>query len=141
MGESVQEIKRFNRFYLRMMGLFSLYTDQSSYSATEVMILFEIYSSKKCTASFLSEHFLFDKGYISRMVKKFQQKNVIEKVASEEDRRIQYLQVTEKGLKDLNVLAKKADLSVKSMIKDISQEDLKVMIDSMRKIEDVLEGK
>ena len=58
----IQDIKRFNRFYTRAMGLFNIYTDKSEYSATEALILFQISTNKDCTAAYLSTFFLLDKS-------------------------------------------------------------------------------
>ncbi|WP_163969708.1 MarR family winged helix-turn-helix transcriptional regulator [Oceanobacillus halotolerans] len=139
MKKNIQEIKQFNRFYVRMMGLLSLYNDKSPYSATEAMILFQIHATENCTASFLSEYYLFDKGYISRIIKKFERKGLIEKIPSTEDRRLQYLVMTEKGEKELHDLEKNADKSVEKMIAGISEEDIGVVIQSMKQIESALQ--
>ncbi|MFD2630051.1 MarR family winged helix-turn-helix transcriptional regulator [Oceanobacillus kapialis] len=138
MKKNIEEIKKFNRFYIRMMGLFNLYTDESPYSATEALILFEIYSIPSCTASYLSDYFLFDKGYISRILKKFEQNHVISRVPSKEDRRKQYLEITQTGKEDLDELMSKANLNVENMIKEISDKDLSELISSMKKIEKIL---
>lgn len=135
MEKAIQRIKEFNRFYTRYMGLFNLYRDESSYSATEAMILFEIVNRKKCTAAHLSFHFLFDKGYISRILKKFEEQGLIRRVLSHEDRRVYYLELTEKGGEELNRLAKNASLRVEQMIEGITKEDMQVLIQSMNTIE------
>lgn len=141
MKKSIQEIKRFNRFYLRMMGLFNHYTDESPYSVTEAIVLFEIQSNKECTASFLSEYYMFDKGYISRIVKKFENRKMIMKIPSKTDRRIQFLNITKEGENVLEELKKEADLNVERMIQNIKQEDLKELIKSMKNIENILQLK
>ncbi|WP_100010179.1 MarR family winged helix-turn-helix transcriptional regulator [Lentibacillus sediminis] len=138
MENNIKEIKQFNRFYVRVMGLLSLYNDQNPYSATEAMILFQIQATTDCTASFLSDYYLFDKGYISRILKKFVNKGLIKKVPSAIDRRSQHLLITEKGEDELHALEKNADKSVEKMIAGILEDDLDKVIKSMKQIEEVL---
>ncbi|HLR74929.1 MAG TPA: MarR family winged helix-turn-helix transcriptional regulator [Virgibacillus sp.] len=138
MEKNIQQIKRFNRFYIRMMGLFSLYNDVSSYSATEAMILYEINHKKNCTASYLADYYSFDKGYISRIISKFTRNNVVTKVPSERDRRIQHLEMTPKGKEVLDELATKANANVARMIKDVEKEDVVELIQAMTQIEKIL---
>ncbi len=137
----IQDIKRFNRFYTRVMGLFDLYTDESPYSATEALILFEISNQEKCTAAFLSEHFLLDKGYVSRMLKRFDQEGLIGRITSESDRRIQYINLTKIGEEALMSLAEKASGNVRKMIEGISEEEVKRLIESMQQVENILHPK
>ncbi|WP_075618887.1 MarR family winged helix-turn-helix transcriptional regulator [Paenisporosarcina indica] len=134
----IQDIKSFNRFYTRAMGLFNLYTDKSAYSATEALILFQISTHEFCTAAYLSNFFLLDKSYMSRILKHFEKKGLIEKKVSKEDRRIYHIELTKAGGDVLNLLADKASLNVQSMIDGISEEEIEVLIDSMKKIEKVL---
>lgn len=137
MFDAIQRIKEFNRFYTRYIGLFNLYRDESSYSATEAMILFEIANHKRCTAAHLSFYFFLDKGYISRILKKLKQHGLIKKVISRDDRRIQYLQLTVKGGEELNRLAQNASFRVEKMIEGITKEDMEVLIQSMITIEEL----
>lgn len=135
---NVQKIKRFNRFYTRTMGLFNLYTDESPYSATEALILFEISTRNDCTAAYLSNFFLLDKSYMSRIIKHFERDGLIVKSFSEDDRRIQHIELTDLGGEALKKLADKASLNVQSMIDGIAENELKVLIESMQKIEEIL---
>lgn len=124
-----------------MMGLFSLYNDVSSYSATEAMILYEINNEKNCTASYLADYFSFDKGYISRIISKFSRNDVIVRVPSEKDRRIQHLKMTKKGREVLDELATKANANVTQMIKHVKDEDVLELIKAMKQIEIILSKK
>ncbi|HLR74764.1 MAG TPA: MarR family winged helix-turn-helix transcriptional regulator [Virgibacillus sp.] len=138
MDKKIEEIKHFNRFYLRMMGLFSQYSDKSSYSSTEAMILYEISSKEDCTASYLANHYGFDKGYISRIINNFTNQGLIERRPSKKDRRVQFLKLTEKGEEVLGVLSKEANAHVKEMIKNIDNDELSELIHSMQRIKQLL---
>ncbi|KOO48670.1 MarR family winged helix-turn-helix transcriptional regulator [Viridibacillus arvi] len=137
----IQDIKKFNRFYTRHMGLFNIYTDESPYSATEALILFEISNKKDCTAAYLSNYFLLDKSYISRILKHFERDGLIAKKLSELDRRIQHIELTDIGEEALKTLADKASNTVQSMIDKISEEEIEIVVESMKKIEEILYSK
>lgn len=141
MEKHVQEIKRFNRFYIKIMGILSLYADGSSFSATEAMVMYETSKKKNCTAKHLSNYFMLDKGYISKILRKFEKKELIVRVTSNKDRRVQYIYLTSKGKEELKELQEKANEKVNEMIKDISEQDIGVLIESMKKIEALLETK
>ena len=136
--DAIQDIKSFNRFYTRTMGIFNLYTDESPYSATEALILFELSVRNNCTAAFLSSFFQLDKSYMSRILKHFERDGLIVKRIFEEDRRIQHIELTDVGGEALKSLAGKASHNVEKMIEEISKEEIDILIDSMKKIEKIL---
>ncbi|MDQ0269165.1 MarR family winged helix-turn-helix transcriptional regulator [Cytobacillus purgationiresistens] len=135
---NIQEIKKFNRFYTRVMGIFNLYTDKSPFSATEALILFEIHARKNCTAAFLSNYFGIDKSYMSRIIKHFGREGLTIKEVSQEDRRVQHIFLTELGRSTLNSLANKASINVESMIEGIPEDQIDHLIDSMKSIQKIL---
>lgn len=141
MDEEIKQIKQFNRFYVRKMALTSIYTDKSSYSSTEAMILHEIEHKEDCTASYLAEHYLFDKGYISRILRKLEKSGIITRTPSPEDRRVHMLEMTSKGRRDLEQLSLLASGNVKRMIEEVKDEDIQKLIDSMQTIEELLHTK
>lgn len=141
MTKDIQAIKKFNRFYVKEMGIFNLYADKSSYSATEAMFLFEIYNTPKCTVSYLAKEFVFDKGYVSRIIKNFEKKGIVRKIASEEDGRIYFIEITDKGGDDLNFLQVRANEKVEETIEGLEKEDVEELIRAMERIEELLTKK
>ncbi|RHW43498.1 DUF4364 family protein [Neobacillus notoginsengisoli] len=141
MDEKIQRIKRFNRFYLNVVGLYSQYTDGSPYSMSEAMILFDINQTEKCTASQLTESFKFDKGYVSRIINKLSDQGLIRRVSSSNDKRMKYLHITEQGEKVLRNLSNNASDNVRKMIEKISMDELDTLIDAMEEIERILSNK
>jgi len=138
MEAQIQKIKQFNRFYLNVIGLYTQYTDGSPYSASEAMILFEINRRVNCTAAELSEFFNFDKGYVSRIINKFCEQDLILRISSKEDKRKKYLHMTKNGELVLKDLSNKASDNVRRMIKEINSEEMNTLIQSMEEIERIL---
>lgn len=138
MNEEIQKIKKFNRFYLNVIGLYSQYTDGSPYSMSEAMILFEINRTDKCTGAELSEFFNFDKGYVSRIINKLSDQGLITRVSSDNDKRKKYLHITEKGDVVLKDLSNKASENVRRLIEKIDMDELETLIKSMEEVERIL---
>ncbi|MBX9976605.1 MarR family winged helix-turn-helix transcriptional regulator [Cytobacillus firmus] len=138
MNEKIEKIKKFNRFYLNVVGLYAQYSKGSPYSMSEAMILYEIDKRKRCTASQLSEYFDFDKGYVSRMIHKLSKQKLIERVSDNQDKRKKYLHITEKGQKVLKELSDNASNDVRRMIEKIDLEQVNSLIQSMEEIEKIL---
>lgn len=138
MEKHVEEIKHFNRFYTNVMGILNLYNDKVKYSATEAMVLYEINTVQDCTAAYLSEAFGMDKGYISRILKRFEKEKLIDKTPSEQDRRLLFLDLTKEGEEVLDYLADRASDRVRGLISDCPEKDVEELIGSMKCIEQIL---
>lgn len=134
-----EEIRRFNRFYTRMIGINNQYTDQSKYSATEALILYEISIKANCTAGSLCDFFNLDKGYLSRILKHFEGDELIKKIPSEDDKRVFLLVITEKGEDELRNLIESANKTVSNVIQNIPDHKKEELIEAMRKIETIFE--
>ncbi|GIN85023.1 hypothetical protein J6TS2_14090 [Heyndrickxia sporothermodurans] len=130
-----EEIRRFNRFYTRIIGINNQYTDETTYSATEAQLLYEISVKERCKAVYLSEYFKLDKGYLSRILKRFENNGLIRKAPSVDDKRSYILQITDKGKNELKYLISSSNEIVEKMIRNISIDKREELIQAMKKIE------
>jgi len=138
LSDYTEIIRHFNRFYTRIIGVNNQYTDQTKYSSIEAQILYEISIKENCTAVYLRDYFKLDKGYLSRILKRFDEGMLITKQVSIEDKRISYLHITDYGLKELNLLISSSNDITRSMIEKIPVEKLDELVQSMTKIESIL---
>jgi DNA-binding MarR family transcriptional regulator len=130
-----EEIRRFNRFYTRIIGVNNQYNDRTKYSAAEAQLLYEIYLKGVCTAAYLCEYFSMDKGYLSRILKRFEGLDLILKKVSPEDKRIILLELTERGNEELDSLIATSNKSVSRLIHSISADRREELIECMKKIQ------
>lgn len=75
---AMKEIRRFNRYYTAWLDVMN----EGSYMDTdlswpEARILFEIYICPDITATGLCEHLRMDKGYVSRVLSKFEKNGLL----------------------------------------------------------------
>ncbi len=130
----VENIRLFNRFYfVKSKLLFGKYLN-SNYSAAEARILFEIFENKKCTANFVAQKLNLDKGYLSRIIKRFEGDCLIKRTPSKKDARFFDITLTSKGLNLVQGLIKKSNSDIENLIQGLSPDDCEVLVSSMNTI-------
>jgi len=132
------EIRSFNRFYTNILGLLDKHILDSPYSLTEVRILLEINKIKECTANNLIRKLAIDPGYMSRVLKRFENTGLIEKDISASDKRIALLHLTEKGKKILLELEERSNKQIEEFISHLTDSEQHEMVDSMKNIRSTL---
>jgi DNA-binding MarR family transcriptional regulator len=125
---SINEIRSFNRFYTSIIGVLDKHILNSSYSLTEVRILFEIYNNPFSTARKITNFLQVDEGYISHAIKKLIKDGLIMKNKSESDGRTYFLSLTEKGKKQFSILNEESDSSIKELINPLSEEEINNLV-------------
>lgn len=133
--EYLQKIRAFNRFYTNVIGLLDRHILNSDYSLIEARILFELYHNKDLTSSDIIELVDIDKGYLSRILKKFESNSLINKVSSSKDKRITALQLTETGRMEYGVLDKASDTQVKNLFGNLSDKECDELVKKITEIQ------
>ena len=138
--ERIGKIRSFNRFYTNLLGLLDRTLLKSDYSLTEVRIMFELNRLSTTTATKLVKLLNLDAAYLSRILSGFEEKNLIDKQRSNDDRRKQLLSLTTKGQKVISELQEKANEQIKILLTNINAEDQVILVNSMRTIENILKS-
>ncbi len=73
------KFRKFNRFYTNVLGFLDEHIYDSPFSLTETRILFEIKNTTHCTAKLLQDTLSLDRGYVSRILKRFEKENMVYK--------------------------------------------------------------
>jgi len=137
-SEVVKQVRAFNRFYTRIIGLLDNHVLNSEYSLPEVRILFELYHNPGLTASDLIALLDIDKGYLSRILKKFEKTRLIFRSESEADRRNVLLQLSAKGKKEFEVLNNASDQQIGSLLENLSEKECRELSQKMSEIQTLL---
>ena len=69
----------------------------SEYSVAEARILYEIYDNERISATEIVSRLHVDKGYLSRILKKFETKALVTRTASKSDSRKAMISLTDTG--------------------------------------------
>lgn len=119
----VEGIRSFNRYYTNLLGLLDNKILDLPYSLSEARIIFELYDHEKCTLKDLNGMLGMDYGYLSRIIKKFVECGLCTKTPDENDKRVNYIALTEKGNDLYMSLSKRSNEQIRSLIGHLSQEE------------------
>lgn len=133
--ETIEAVRRFNRFYTRQLGLLDEGLLDSPYPLTEVRVLYEIGQRDDHTAADLVRTLGIDAGYLSRILKKFERRGWMERRVSEQDARRMLLRITDAGSRALEPLDRASRQQVGTMLAPLSPHDRKRLLGAMQTVE------
>jgi DNA-binding MarR family transcriptional regulator len=96
--------RRFNRFYTRQIGVLRKNFLDSPYSLGEARVIYEIASDASPTASEVGRALDLDAGYLSRVLRNFEKRGLIERKTSASDARQSHLALSALGRKTFTPL-------------------------------------
>jgi DNA-binding MarR family transcriptional regulator/GNAT superfamily N-acetyltransferase len=134
----VHVVRRFNRFYTRQVGLLDEGLLRSPFSLTEVRVLYELAHKDQWNATELGKELGLDAGYLSRILRKFQEKGLIERTPSEDDGRQSILSLTSRGRAEFEPLNQASSAEVAAMLGRLSPSEQSHLVRSMRAIQSML---
>ena len=97
MLEIVDDVRGFNRFYTRVLGLLRPDLAGSAFGLTEARVMFELAHSNGVSASDLRRELDLDAGYLSRILSTFTTAGLVVRERSEGDGRRQIVRLTDAG--------------------------------------------
>jgi DNA-binding MarR family transcriptional regulator/N-acetylglutamate synthase-like GNAT family acetyltransferase len=135
--QHIEKIRQFNRNYANVLGKIDQDIYNQPFPLTEARVITELYFTKGTTATEVREKIGIDRGYMSRILQKFEDDNIITKKRSSNDQRQYSLYLTKHGEEIYNGLVENANQGVEKMIESISQPELSNLITSMEIIESI----
>src|SRR6266700_413780 len=113
--QRVEAARRFNRFYTRKIGVLHEAAYRSPFSLTEVRVLYELAHRDKPTATALGRELGLDPGYLSRILRGFERRELVLKTRSAADGRQSHLSLTAQGRKVFEPLNSRSHDEVAAM--------------------------
>jgi DNA-binding MarR family transcriptional regulator/GNAT superfamily N-acetyltransferase len=138
LDQRVGAVRRFNRAYTRRIGVLRDDFLKSSYSLAEARVLYELAHRQKPTAGEIAAELGLDHGYLSRILRGFNERGLIIKTPSPDDRRQSLLSLTVKGRMAFAPLDQRSQDDVAAMIGKLSAADQDRLVAAMGTIEHVL---
>lgn len=130
----VTEIRGFNRFYTNILGLLDQQIIDSGYSLTEARILFEISKTDICTANQLCSILDIERSYMSKIINKFEKKDLIKRQKCGKDNRNIEIQLTEKGMTVFHDLNNRANKQIEDLLEKLNIEDCEKLLNGIRTV-------
>lgn len=130
----ITEIRGFNRFYTNILGLLDQHIIDSGYSLTEARILFEISKTDTCTANQLCSVLNVERSYMSKIIHKFEKKQLITRQPCDADNRNMEIRMTPEGMSVFHELNDHANQQIDRLIANMNDTDCEKLINSIRTI-------
>jgi len=134
----IYDIRQFNRFYTKVLGLFNNQILDTDYSLTETRILFEISERTECIANNLVQELNIHRSYMSRILRRFEKEELIEKRSSLKDSRKNLLFLTKKGEELLDIIHIQSDEQINQLFNGLSDSEINEIRISMMIIKEKL---
>jgi DNA-binding MarR family transcriptional regulator len=131
-------VREFNRFYTRKIGVLQEGLLSSTYSLTEVRVMYELSRRGSSTASELASILGFDHGYMSRLLGRLQSLRLIDKRRSPSDGRELLLTLTSKGRRVYSGLDLRASSEIQHLLEGLSIKQIRKLLASMDMIRRLL---
>src|SRR5580692_3336738 len=138
--QRIAAARRFNRFYTRQIGVLRKNFLDSAYSLGEARVIYEIASDTSPTASDIGRALDLDAGYLSRVLRNFEKRGLVERKVSAKDARQSHLALSPRGRKAFTLLDDLSQRDIGAMLDKLSPADQSRLIAAMGTIETLLEG-
>ncbi|MBM4791355.1 MarR family transcriptional regulator [Streptomyces sioyaensis] len=140
-SSDARELRRFNRFWVNLICAQDygrhLY---SPFTHTEARVMYELARRQRVESTDLRVSLSLDAGYLSRLLSRFEDRLLITRTRSEEDRRRQRIMLTPLGWEAAGLLEEGSQEAAGTLLTDLSAADRARLLESMRAIR-VLLGK
>jgi DNA-binding MarR family transcriptional regulator len=139
--QRVEAVRRFNRFYTRQIGVLHEGLLQSPFSLAEARVLYELAHRAGPTASELGKDLGLDPGYLSRILRDFAKRGLLDKTPSKVDGRQSHLALTARGREAFAPLDSRSRDEIGAMLRELPPAEQTRLIDAMQTVERLLGGR
>jgi DNA-binding MarR family transcriptional regulator/N-acetylglutamate synthase-like GNAT family acetyltransferase len=134
----VARVRSFNRFYTALIGVLERKLLHSPFSLTEARVLYELAHRDPSVATEIGADLGLDSGYLSRILRRFEQQGLILRRAASGDGRRQDVTLTEAGREAFAALDLRSSEDVAAMISALTAERQERLVKAMAEIEILL---
>src|SRR3990170_2741227 len=139
LDETIAALRRFNRFFTQRTGLLEPHYQGSPLSLIEARVLYEIATGQPLLAKDIASKLGLDRGYLSRIVARFERDGWIERERGS-DARQRPIRLTRKGQASFDALDRKTRAATGAMIEQLSTDQRRTLTASLAAVEQILGG-
>jgi DNA-binding MarR family transcriptional regulator/GNAT superfamily N-acetyltransferase len=137
---AVDEVRAFNRFYTRVLGLLEEGLLETPYSLTEARVLFELARQDRTALSDLRGAMGVDAGYLSRILGRFDADGLLRRQRSAVDARQQVIELTRRGRSVARTLDARSARQVQELLDRLTADDQRRLMDGITSIRGALKA-
>ncbi|HUF34460.1 MAG TPA: helix-turn-helix domain-containing GNAT family N-acetyltransferase [Gemmatimonadales bacterium] len=141
LGPQIRQVRSFNRFYTRRIGVLEEGLLHSPFSLAEARVLFELAHRERPEAAALARDLGLDPGYLSRILRGFRRRHLVIARAVAGDGRRRHLELTPRGVAAFGRLDRRARLQVAALLRRLGSAERDRLLGAMRTIEMLLADK
>jgi DNA-binding MarR family transcriptional regulator/GNAT superfamily N-acetyltransferase len=133
--QRVGAVRRFARFYTRRIGLLDEGLLDSPFSLSQARVLYELAQQREATATVLASALDIDHGYLSRILRGFEERDLIVRRRDESDGRQVVISLTTKGHKAFASLDHRSQRETGGLLKHLNDAEQVRVVTAMETIE------
>lgn len=137
-ADHVAAMRRFTRFYTRQIGVLQEAFLGSALTLTEGRVVYELANRSEPTATVIGQDLGLDGGYLSRILKSLESRNLLSRQPSPSDGRQMLLSLTPAGRDIYDEINAASRREVGAMLARLSASDQRHLVDAMVRIEALL---
>src|SRR5580765_2257332 len=131
-------VRAFNRFYTRRIGVLHEHLLDGPFSLAETRVLYELAHRDQPAATDLARDLGLDAGYLSRILRRFEARGLIDRAPSPADRRQSLLRLTRRGRRTFAPLERRARADAAAMLGRLPAQGQRQVVEAMSTIEQLL---
>lgn len=130
-ADAIESIRRFNREHTRRLGLLDEGLLQSDLSLAESRLVYELGRRDDWTASALAHGLQLDAGYLSRLLKRLQERRLLRRSASAADARTWRLHLTARGRRTFEALDRASREQLQQQTAHLGADGMRTLLQSL----------
>jgi DNA-binding MarR family transcriptional regulator/GNAT superfamily N-acetyltransferase len=136
-----EQVRSFNRFYTREIGLLAEHLPQSHLSLAEARVLYQLAHSGEQTAADITRSLAMDKAHVSRIVARFRDAGLLKSRVSPEHGKHKFLSLTAAGNRAFKRLNDGTESQIEALLAPLTAENRQRLAKDMYEIQAVLQAK
>jgi DNA-binding MarR family transcriptional regulator/N-acetylglutamate synthase-like GNAT family acetyltransferase len=134
MSSVVEDLRAFNRFYTRVLGLLQPKLAGSAFGLSEARVLFELAHGDDVAVADLRRELGLDAGYLSRILSSFTAAGLVERQQSKIDGRRQLVRLTAQGAEAFADLDRLQAAAIDAMVAPLSDDQRADLVAALARI-------
>jgi DNA-binding MarR family transcriptional regulator/GNAT superfamily N-acetyltransferase len=132
--DHITAVRAFNRSYTRFLGALDEHLLDTQYSLTEARVLFELGQQSETEVTALRQATGLDAGYLSRLLGRFEDADLVRRERSASDARRQVVRLTSQGRDAFRELDKRSADQIRDLLTDLTEDEQDRLIEAMEMI-------